>query len=292
MIFPRASRRPRGPRAARAQARLQLPFQLPARVDVERLVYRLVADPHGRVVRVVHLEPPAGLLGRVPAVQHALDRRPQPGIAGQLRGLRAALPAPGQAVGPLGLVAARAGVGVAAQFPADGGRGPAGPGRDLPHRQAGLAEPGDLVPLLAGQVTVTAGRFGRLRHPAHPRGRTVRRAHRHAGQRRRPAQRHPRRDQAQQRPVPPGGPGGRRCRPRGNRLPPRRPPGRPARPPVPRIGPRHRHARDPRRTARRHPRRHQLQENPLPPRIHPAPCHQHQPLTDQVLRRPSENAIE
>jgi hypothetical protein len=39
-----------------------------------------VADPHRRVAGVGHLEPPAGLLGGVPAVQHALRRRFQSGV--------------------------------------------------------------------------------------------------------------------------------------------------------------------------------------------------------------------
>src|SRR3984885_152308 len=97
-------------RAARPQAGLQLLAELPAGVEVDRLVDRLVADPHRRVVGELHLQPPAGLLGRVPAVQHALHRGPQDGVPRQFRGLGAALPLPRQPVGPLGLVPAGAGV--------------------------------------------------------------------------------------------------------------------------------------------------------------------------------------
>src|SRR5271154_6319267 len=49
--------------AAGAQAGLQLALELPARVDVDRLVDALVADLHPRIAWVIHFQPPADLLG-------------------------------------------------------------------------------------------------------------------------------------------------------------------------------------------------------------------------------------
>src|SRR6185312_1467838 len=104
------------------QRRLQLPLELPARVDVDALVDALVAEPHRRVVRIQHLQPPADLLRGVPPVQQPLDPRVQDRVAGQLRRLRAALPLPGQPVRPFRLVSPGARVGVTGQLPADGRR--------------------------------------------------------------------------------------------------------------------------------------------------------------------------
>ena len=155
-------------RAARPQAGLQLLAELPAGVEVDRLVDRLVADPHRRVVGELHLQPPAGLLGRVPSVQHGLHFPPQGRVPAEFRRLGAALPLPRQPVGPLGLVGAGAGVGVAFELAADRRRGPAEAGRDLPLRQARLRQPGDLVAFLAVEVAVVVGRLGGSVHPAHP----------------------------------------------------------------------------------------------------------------------------
>ena len=139
MILPRVSRRPRRrARPSRPDRRhaLQLPAQPAARVHVDRLVDRLVADPHRRVVRVQSPSASRWPARVSTAVQHGSAPRPAAPGPGQPGRLGPPLPLPGQPVRPLGLVAAGPRVGVAGQLPADRRRAAAQPRRDLPHRQA------------------------------------------------------------------------------------------------------------------------------------------------------------
>jgi hypothetical protein len=134
--------------------------------EAEAAVDRLVADLHRRVVGIQHFQPPAGLLGRVPPVQHLLHLAAQRGVLRQPGDLGPALPLPGQPVRPLGLVPAATRHRVAGQLPADRRRAAAQPRRALSHRAAGLAQPGQLIPLLTIQVTGTVGHsWGRYTPP-------------------------------------------------------------------------------------------------------------------------------
>jgi hypothetical protein len=172
-------------RAPGPQAGCQFPAQLTAGIDVDGLVDRLVADPHRRVAGILHRQPPADLLGRVPPVQHLLHHVAQRRVLRQPGRLGPPLPLPGQPVRPLRLVAASPRVSVTGQLPADRRRAAAQPRRDLPHRQPALTQPGQLIPLLAIQVTVTVSHSRRPVHPAHPAVQEAGVALRHAGHRRR-----------------------------------------------------------------------------------------------------------
>ena len=119
-----------------------------------RLVDRLVADPHPRVVRVLNLSRPADLLRGIPLVQQRLHRRPQHRVPGQLRralaGAAAGRPARRACSGSYRPVRNPH---VPAQLPAHRRGVPPDPAADLPHRQrrTHLPKPGDLIPLLPRQ---------------------------------------------------------------------------------------------------------------------------------------------
>src|SRR5215212_2542698 len=82
------------------------PAQLAARLDVERLVDRLVADPHLRIVGVLTSQSGRYLLRRPAAPKPGLDRGEQPWAAGELAGLRSRQPFQGVALGGQCAVAA------------------------------------------------------------------------------------------------------------------------------------------------------------------------------------------
>jgi integrase len=107
------------------QARLELAAQLPAGVEADRLVDRLVADVHGRVAGVHDLQSPAGLLGGVPAVQQVLHRGPQHRVPRQPGALGPPLPLPREPFRPLGLVLPGPRVSVTGQLPRHRRRRPA-----------------------------------------------------------------------------------------------------------------------------------------------------------------------
>src|SRR5580704_16349316 len=75
--------------AAGPQLSGQLPTQLPAGLDIQRAVDRLVTNPHPSIVGIHALESGRDLLRRPAPRQTPLDRRQQPRIASQLPRLRA-----------------------------------------------------------------------------------------------------------------------------------------------------------------------------------------------------------
>jgi sugar/nucleoside kinase (ribokinase family) len=81
-------------------------------------------------------------------------------------------------------------------------RAAAQPGRDLPHRQPRLGQPGDLATFLAVQVTGAVRGSGRTVHPAHLVMQPVHERQRHAGRPRRLRQIHPAPETVQHQPHP------------------------------------------------------------------------------------------
>ena len=201
---PRAPR-PRHPqRPPGAQAGGQLALQRPPALDVERLVDRLMADPHRRVIRVVQPQAlgdllraprhspstvlprpvPASLPGhgwpgnRGPARGGDMARQPllhvgpQHRVRRELRRLRAT----GRPLRvPLGrgrpvLEAATPRRRIAPQLPRDRGRRPPEPAGHLAHAVTLRPQQGDLLPFREGQVApgerLRRPRQVRRRHPA------------------------------------------------------------------------------------------------------------------------------
>ena len=174
------------------QGRGQVPFQPAARVNVDRLVDRLVADPHRRVVRVQHPQPPAGLLRRVPARQHLLDLGAQHRAPGQLNGLGRRCRSQASRCARSGWYAPVRGSALrSSSRPIVDADRPSGPRPAA--GQAQPQQPGQLIPLLAVQVTRTVGNSRRTVHPAHLVMQPVGERQRHAGRPRRLRRVHPRR---------------------------------------------------------------------------------------------------
>ncbi len=86
------------------QAAVQLSSQLTPALDEQRLVDRLVAHPHRRIVRVLEAQPPGDLLGRPCLVEPELDLIAQRGAHDELGDLRPAGAARGPCVRLDGLV--------------------------------------------------------------------------------------------------------------------------------------------------------------------------------------------
>src|ERR1700683_4997886 len=100
---------------------------------------------------------------------------------GGLGARRPAPPPPGRPCPRAGLLRAGPGGGVGGHPPADRRGTAAHPPPDLTHRQAALAQPGHLIPLLTIQVAVTVGHSRGPVPPAHLVMQPVGRALRHAG---------------------------------------------------------------------------------------------------------------
>src|SRR5579859_2859763 len=191
---PSGPRRPPG-----AQARGELAAKSAAALDVQRLVDRLMRDPHGIIIREAGPQPAGDLLGAprgrpapvlMPPVtpadpadaralhagpiigpshrasQPILDAAPQRLVHRQLGGLRtpgAPISVPLRRRRPVLQVPA-AGRSIAPQLPRDRGSRAAGSPGDLPHPAPMRPQDRDLLPLGKGQVARRHGALGDRRH--------------------------------------------------------------------------------------------------------------------------------
>ena len=121
---------------------MQLSSQLAAALDEQRLVDRLVAHPHRRIVRVLEAQPPGDLLGRPPLLEPRLDLGTQ-GARDELCGLRPACSLIGTMVRLHGPV--MRGTAVRPHLARDRGRRAAEPACDRADRLAGGQPAADLL---------------------------------------------------------------------------------------------------------------------------------------------------
>ncbi len=136
-------------RSGSAQVPGQLAAQLPASLDEQAGVDRLVTDTHRHIIRVFPPQPPGDLLGRPTQHQPLANDRPQGWVQRELRRLRAPGTTPGSALSatcPVPVTLA-----VALDLPRDTRMGPPQPLGDQPKRLPGCQPPRDLLALSSRQ---------------------------------------------------------------------------------------------------------------------------------------------